>query len=288
MSVKINDVAAYKSALTDKSFMDAIKRQAKTMNYAELKFQGFDIQNMVKIILEKANKADPDNVPLQIVQLCAVGYMRGNVHELGITKTSTEGQMTIKRLMTNFNIRARASGKEKGQGAKTNDVTFARATVCFPEVVCAMLHGVSGGEKMPARMVVERGVSGVNDLPNVMKFANFLPLAVGLAHHGGQHRLGYKNNDHLYTVSRAWMAWDECLLHEIIRKEDQKDKPIDLSYLLNQAELVKHNPFIDHDMSLELLQEWSVIDAQGRLHANVIRVAKGFEKKYGLPELVLS
>jgi len=244
--MSINTLELFSKAIKNDSILTTLATLSKDLNFSLFQYEGFDAAHLMKIMFEKAVVKDSEKPISVIADACAIGYYRGNIHKSSQKRTSDRGSTRIDELVKVFNIKQRADGKAMQGNPGKDGITFVRFTAVFPYIVCQLLYQGSDGHGLSPRVVI--GNWEVNSLPNPCRFTNFLSCAYGLL---SNHKKEW------YTFSVAWMAWQTCFLHQILRTDAEK-KALTWEHMRNQVDLVHHNNTISSEASLEFLKHWQL------------------------------
>lgn len=250
----MSDFNAFKAAICSFKNVEELTRLVKIANVSEFDFEGFDAMFLAEQIFKKVGANYQ-----RIAEAAAVGYLRGNIHEASLNRTSDAGKTRIRTLATEFGIEILAKGRKRVIDRKT--ISFTRITAVFPQVVGNLLHMGRDAGGMDARAIIDRGY-GVNELPSAMRFLHFISCASGV------------NEEQRKIIVAASAAWVECFLFQIV--PDKTTVTVDM--VSRQLTTMSSHVLISKDVSRMLLSDWGIVVA-GSVAPSVKAVAEAYVNK---------
>jgi len=117
--------------------------QLRAEDFDKFQYQGFDPYKIVAALAKIKADKNISNETFQddVMQMVAIGMIKGSITEKNITKMSEEGQSSVNGLMTKYGMK-----KGGGKNQPSNVITFPRVMATFPDV-CVKMISVLGGKE---------------------------------------------------------------------------------------------------------------------------------------------
>jgi len=263
----IKTISEFSAACKTSNILDAIIKSLPNAKLAEFEYEGFDAAHLHKLFFELCIKHSAEDPVQMLVEICAIGYSRGNLHSKSVARSSSEGQRRIKELAGHMKFKFRADGKSPQGNPGKNGLTFVRATAVYPYVVSELLFKGADAGGLARKHVMDAKAWKVNDLPAPMCFTNFISSTNGLE---GKVK---------HTITVAWMAWQHCFLMAILRDKDAK-AAVNQDYMEQQAIQLHSNATIDVAASKTWLVRWGIVASDGKIPKIIREVAHNYLKHY--------
>jgi len=226
-------------------------------------YSGFDVRHLADLIAGKSNQ--DWNL---IANAVAIGYMRGNMHQTALTRTSPEGQAKIREINGLLGIVLKKKGATESPGRDT--ITYTRVGAVFPFMVCELLHKHSKDSKagIPIRMVPDPAGLGIANLPACMHFMHFGSI---LAAGPPVDASGVHYVKEVLTFASA--AWVWSFLQQIVKDPERRTPAVALQQVRVMA---------NHELcvgGVNWYEKWEILTKTGNgilLHSETIKVCNKF------------